>query len=109
MWTAPERETTKREGFEGFLDKSIDRHGFWLKNHRNIIQDYLEVYRDNGWSWDTIQADLKNFDSPLLKNVYKLIDLARKEAYKVYGKDVTDLDYIDQLECTSRALDQLDD
>nr|DAJ13030.1 MAG TPA: hypothetical protein [Podoviridae sp. ctK5Q1] len=35
--------------------------------------------------------------------------MARKEAYKVYGKDVTDLDYIDQLECTSRALDQLDD
>lgn len=57
--------------FEKFLEKSKDNNGYWLINHSELIEDYVEVVAMlRGWDWVIDQINIT--DSAFTNEVYKL-------------------------------------
>jgi hypothetical protein len=74
-------------------------------NYREAIEDYLTTWA-NDIGWDEVNKQLKDPNSGLSQNIRKIIKIVDKEA-RADGVHWLDLDYIQRLEYTSRALDKI--
>lgn len=103
LQTVKERVEANKVGFENMLKDTEGSRGFWLINHREIIEDYLNTWAE-GKYWDQVTRDLKDNTSPIYKSVNTLILLARDYANSYYRKDILDLNQVEKLDCAYKAL-----
>lgn len=103
LQTVKERVEANKVGFEKMLKDTEGSRGFWLINHREIIEDYLNTWAE-GKYWDQVTRLLKDNTSALYKNVNALIMLARDHANTHYRKDIMELNRIEKLDCAYKAL-----
>ena len=105
MWTVPERVKHNQSEFERVLEERTSTWGFLLVNYREAIEDYLTTWADD-IGWDEVNKRLKDPSSGLSQKISKLIKIVNKEA-RADSVHWLDLDYIQRLEYTSRALDKI--
>lgn len=103
LQTVKERVEANKQGFKKMLKDTEGSRGFWLINHREIIEDYLNTWAE-GKYWDQITKALKDSNSHIYKNVNALILLARDHANSHYGKDIMELNRVEKLDCAYKAL-----
>ena len=105
MWTVPERVKHNQSELERVLEERTSTWGFLLINYREAIEDYLTTWA-NDIGWDRVNKRLKDPSSGLSQKIRKLIKTVDKEA-RADGVHWLDLDRIQRLEYTSRALDKI--
>jgi hypothetical protein len=58
------------------LEKSIDSHGFWLMNHRDLIKEEMTELASKNTMREAINI-LNNVNSEFVKSIYQKIESKR--------------------------------
>lgn len=80
--TASKQKIASDEQIEKVLDSTIHQHGYWLKNHDTLVHGLIGESIQKIGVTDTIKA-LDDMDGELHTNVYKTIERARDNGFRV--------------------------
>lgn len=95
---------TDKEQFEKMLKFTKKTRGDYLIKHRDIIEEYVTVWADNGRHWGQVAAELADENTTIYKQVNALISIAKAYAFDDYKTDILELSEAARARCTFRAL-----
>lgn len=95
---------TDKEQFEKMLKFTKRTRGDYLIKHRDIIEEYVTVWADNGRHWGQVAAELEDENTTIYKQVNALISIAKAYAFDDYKADILEISEAARMRCAFKAV-----